>query len=55
MAAAIAAHFSDAKTQSLVPVIVTERKYVRPVKGGAPGLVRIDREDVVLVEPGLPK
>jgi len=53
-AAAIAAHFSDAKTQSLVPVIVTERKYVRPVKGGAPGLVRIDREDVVLVEPGLP-
>jgi predicted ribosome quality control (RQC) complex YloA/Tae2 family protein len=54
VAAAIAAHFSDAKTQSLVPVIVTERKYVRPVKGGAPGLVRVDREDVVLVEPGLP-
>jgi predicted ribosome quality control (RQC) complex YloA/Tae2 family protein len=55
MAAAIAAHFSDARTQSLVPVIVTERKYVRPVKGGAPGLVRVDREDVVLVEPRLPK
>ena len=53
-AARIAAHFSDAKTQSLAPVIVTERKYVRPVKGGPPGLVRVDREEVVLVEPGLP-
>jgi predicted ribosome quality control (RQC) complex YloA/Tae2 family protein len=53
-AARIAAHFSEAKTQALVPVQVTERKYVRPVKGGAPGLVRVDREEVLLVEPGLP-
>ncbi len=53
-AAALAAHFSQARTQALVPVIVTERKYVRPVKGGAPGLVRLEREDVVLVEPRLP-
>ena len=53
-AAQIAAHFSDAKTQPLAPVIVTERKYVRPVKGGPPGLVRVDREDVVMVAPGLP-
>ncbi|MEP0545706.1 MAG: NFACT RNA binding domain-containing protein [Rhodothermales bacterium] len=54
-AAALAAYFSTAKTQSLVPVIVTERKYVRPIKGGPPGLVRIDREDVVLVEPKRPE
>ncbi len=54
VAAQIAAHFSDAKSQPLAPVIVTERKYVRPVKGGPPGLVRVDREDVVMVEPGLP-
>ena len=53
-AAQIAAYFSDARTQPLAPVIVTERKYVRPVKGGPPGLVRVDREDVVMVEPGLP-
>ena len=53
-AARIAAHYSDARTQSLAPVIVTERKYVRPIKGGAPGLVRIDRETVLDVEPGLP-
>lgn len=50
-AAVLAAWFSDAKTQSLAPVTVTERKYVRPIKGGPPGLVRVDREDVVLVEP----
>ncbi|MEM1055798.1 MAG: NFACT family protein [Bacteroidota bacterium] len=50
-AARLAARFSRAKTQSLVPVQVTERKYVRPVKGGPPGLVRVDREDVMLVEP----
>ena len=54
MAAALAAHYSDARTQALVPVIVTERKYVRPVKGGPPGLVRVDREDVILVEPKRP-
>ena len=53
-AARIAAHYSDARTQSLAPVIVTERKYVRPVKGGPPGLVRVDRETVLDVVPGLP-
>ncbi|OZC01641.1 NFACT RNA binding domain-containing protein [Rubricoccus marinus] len=50
-AARLAARFSTAKTQSQVPVQVTERKYVRPIKGGPPGLVRVDREDVLLVEP----
>jgi predicted ribosome quality control (RQC) complex YloA/Tae2 family protein len=50
-AAALAAYNSRARTQALVPVIVTERKYVRPVKGGAPGLVRVDREEVLMVEP----
>lgn len=53
-AARVAAHFSTAKTQSVVPVTVTERKYVRPVKGGPPGLVRVEREDVLDVSPGLP-
>ncbi len=53
-AARLAAHFSKAKTQPLAPVTVTERKYVRPVKGGPPGLVRVDREEVVMVEPAAP-
>jgi predicted ribosome quality control (RQC) complex YloA/Tae2 family protein len=54
-AAAIAAHFSKAKGSDLVPVMVTERKYVTSPKGADPGVVRVDREDVVLVEPGLPE
>ena len=53
-AARIAAQLSEARTNALVPVTVTERKYVRPVKGGPPGAVLIDREDVLDVEPGLP-
>ncbi len=54
-AAALAAYFSQARTQPLAPVTVTERKYVRPVKGGPPGLVRVDREEVVMVEPRRPE
>ena len=53
-AARLAAWFSTAKTQSVVPVTVTEKKYVRPIKGGPPGLVRVDREDVLDVVPEAP-
>ena len=53
-AASIAAYFSKARGSGLVPVMVTERKYVTSPKGAAPGQVRVDREDVVMVEPGLP-
>jgi predicted ribosome quality control (RQC) complex YloA/Tae2 family protein len=54
-AAAIAAHFSKARGSALVPVMVTERKYVTSPTGADPGVVRVDREDVVMVEPGLPE
>ncbi|MEX1055470.1 MAG: NFACT RNA binding domain-containing protein [Rhodothermales bacterium] len=54
-AASIAAYFSKARGSSLVPVIVAERKFVRKRKGAAPGAVVVDREDVVLAEPGLPE
>jgi predicted ribosome quality control (RQC) complex YloA/Tae2 family protein len=54
-AAAIAAHFSKARGSALVPVMVTERKYVTSPKGADPGVVRVEREDVVMVEPGLPE
>jgi hypothetical protein len=37
-----------------VPVIVVERKYVRKPRGSDPGVVVVEREDVILVEPGLP-
>jgi len=54
-AARLAAQYSDARTSALVPVQVTERKHVRPVKGGAPGAVRVEREEVLLVEPARPE
>ncbi|GIV58826.1 MAG: hypothetical protein KatS3mg042_1739 [Rhodothermaceae bacterium] len=54
-AAAIAAYFSKARGSSLVPVIVTERKYVRKPKGAPLGAVAVDREEVLLVAPGLPE
>ena len=53
-AAAIAAYHSKARGSSLVPVIYTERKYVRKPRGGAPGAVLVERESVLLVEPALP-
>lgn len=53
-AAALAAHFSKRKTDSLCPVIFTPKKYVRKSKGSAPGAVIVEREEVVMVEPGLP-
>jgi predicted ribosome quality control (RQC) complex YloA/Tae2 family protein len=53
--AKIAAFFSKAKGSSLVPVIFTKRKYVRKSKGMAPGAVFVDKEQVVLVQPGIPE
>ena len=53
-AASIAAWFSKARGSSLAPVTVAERKYVRKAKGGPPGAVTVEREKVLLVEPGLP-
>lgn len=50
-AAGLAAFYSKLKTESLAPVIYTEAKYVRKVKGSAPGSVQVDREKVVLVPP----
>ena len=54
-AAAIAAHYSKAQGSDVAPVMVTERKYVTSTKGADPGVVRVDREEVVMVEPGLPE
>lgn len=54
-AAAIAAHYSKAQGSDLAPVMVTERKYVTSPSGADPGVVRVNREDVVMVEPGLPE
>ncbi len=52
-AASIAAYYSKQKTQSLATVIVTQRKFVRKIKGADKGKVKVMQERTVLVEPKL--
>lgn len=52
--AAIAAWHSKARNDSLVPVIYTERKYVRKPRKAKPGLVTVERERSVMVQPAKP-
>lgn len=49
--AAIAAFHSRARNDSLVPVIYTQRKYVKKPRKAKPGLVTVDRETSVMVPP----
>ena len=51
-AASLAAFYSKRKNDSLVAVQYTPRKYIRKRKGDPPGLVAVDREKVIMVEPG---
>lgn len=52
-AAEIIAWFSSAKKSDMVPVSYTRRNNVRKVKG-VPGMVRLTREEVILVTPHEP-
>ena len=54
-AAAIAAFFSKAKNDSLVPVIYTQKKYVRKPRKAKAGLVTVEREKSVMVTPQKPE
>jgi len=49
--AAIAAYHSKARHSKTVPVIYTERKYVHKPRKAKPGLVTVEREKMVMVEP----
>ena len=49
-AAILAGKFSKRKTDSLCPVTVTPKKYVRKMKGARAGSVIVEREEVVLVK-----
>lgn len=49
-AGSLAAYNSKRKNESLCPVIVTPRKFVRKRKGDPPGTVVVEREEVILVE-----
>ncbi|MEJ1237715.1 NFACT RNA binding domain-containing protein [Chryseolinea sp. T2] len=50
-AAQLAAWYSKRKTDTLCPVSVTPRKYVRKRKGDPAGAVVVERETVLMVEP----
>ncbi len=52
-AAGIAAYYSKRKNDTLCPVIVTPKKYVRKTKDLLEGQVIVDKEEVVLIEPSL--
>lgn len=54
-AAQIAAYFSKRRNESLCPVIVTPKKFVRKTKDLDFGQVIVEKESVVMVEPQLPE
>jgi predicted ribosome quality control (RQC) complex YloA/Tae2 family protein len=54
-AAGIAAYYSRMKKAKLVPVAMTERKYVRKPKGAPAGTVVLEREQVIFASPALPE
>ncbi len=53
-AASIAAYYSKARASGMVPVIYTEKRYVRKPRRAPAGAAVCIREKVVLVEPRLP-
>ena len=53
-AASVAAYHSKARSEALVRVLCTYRKFVRKPKGANPGAVVVENEKSLLVEPILP-
>jgi predicted ribosome quality control (RQC) complex YloA/Tae2 family protein len=52
-AAELAAYNSKRKNETLCPVAFTRKKFVRKRKGDPAGMVVVEREEVILVEPKL--
>lgn len=52
--ASLAAYYSQSRKAGLVPVIYTEKKYVRKPKGANSGSVLVQKENVVMVKPQSP-
>jgi predicted ribosome quality control (RQC) complex YloA/Tae2 family protein len=50
-AAELAAYYSAGRANTLVEVDVTERRYVRPIRGGKPGMVNYKKERTLTVKP----
>lgn len=53
-AAGIAAYYSKMKNSGMVPIAMTQKRYVRKPKGAPPGTVMIEREKVIFAKPELP-
>jgi predicted ribosome quality control (RQC) complex YloA/Tae2 family protein len=51
-AARLAAYYSAARGDTSVEVDVTQRRYVRPIRGGRPGMVTYKNEQTLTVRPG---
>ncbi len=54
-AAAVAAYHSKARNAATVPVIYTQKKYVRKPRKAKSGLVTVEHEKLVLVKPKQPE
>ena len=54
-AAAIAAHFSKARYSKTVPVVYTEKRYVRKPRKAPPGTAVHERGKTLFVAPSLPE
>jgi predicted ribosome quality control (RQC) complex YloA/Tae2 family protein len=54
-AASLAAYFSQSRGEGNVLVDVTERRYVRKIKGGKPGMVTYKNESPITVVPQAPE
>ena len=52
-AAQLAAYYSKGKNDTLFPVICTPKKFVRKPKGFSPGMVRVEKENILMVKPKL--
>ena len=52
-AAGLAAYFSKRKSDTLCPVIVTPKKFVRKTRDLGDGQVIVEKEDVIMIEPML--
>ena len=52
--AQLAAWYSKGRNVPLCPVIYTQKKWVRKPKGFTPGIMKVDREEVILVKPDKP-
>jgi len=50
-AASLAAFYSKRKNETLCPVLYTEKKFVRKVKGAPRGQVKVEKETVIMVVP----